>query len=92
MADSRHQTIEKLKEAGFWNEEAVAKLDEEYVEIMLDIYRFTKAEADACSRLKEYELKKALADCLDNPRTFCNVQTVDADLGKFTRKICNHDK
>lgn len=83
---SREDVIRQLKESGFWNEESVEQLDSEYVDIMLDIYRFTKAEADACCRLKDYELRKALANMIDNPRPCYNEQEIDIDLGLFAKR------
>lgn len=92
MVETREQTIQWLESIGCWNEETVSRLDAEYVNVVLDLYRFAKAEADAMRRLKAYEMRKALVEMIEHPRVPENIQEVNADLGLFTRKKCNHDK
>ena len=87
MVESRESVIERLKEGGFWDDEAVSQLDPEYVEILLDIFRFSKATADAYHRLKEYQLKKAIDELLKDPRLLDKFQRVDAELGAFKKRV-----
>ena len=92
MVEMRDQTIQWLESIGCWNEETISRLDAEYVNVVLDLYRFAKAEADAMRKLKAYEMRKALVEMIEHPRVPENIQKVNVDLGLFTRKICNHDK
>lgn len=83
MVETREQTIQWLESIGCWNEETISRLDAEYVNVILDLYRFAKAEADAMRRLKAYEMRKALVEMIEHPRVPENIQEVKADLGLF---------
>ena len=52
MVETREQTIQWLESIGCWNEETISRLDAEDVNVILDLDRFAKAEADALRRLK----------------------------------------
>ena len=83
---TREQVIEELKSAGLWNEDAVKSMRPDFVEAVLDFFRFTEEKCRIEKEQKEKELYESIARMMDNPHSQ-NVQCVDVDLGVFKSRV-----
>ena len=81
---TREQVIEELKSAGFWNEDAVKSMRPDFVDGVLDFFRFTEEKCRIEKEQKGKEMLESIARLTDNPHGQ-NVQCVDVDLGVFKK-------
>lgn len=81
---TREQVIEELKSAGFWNEDAVKNMRPDFIDGVLDFFRFTEEKSRIEKEQKDKELLKSIARLMDNPHRE-NEQCVDVDLGIFKK-------
>lgn len=82
---TREQVIEELKSAGFWNEDAVKNMRPDFVDGVLDFFRFTEEKYRIEKEQKEKEMLASIAQLMDNPHSE-NVQYVDVDFGIFKKR------
>ena len=82
---TREQVIEELKSAGFWNEDAVKNMRPDFVDGVLDFFRFTEEKYRIEKEQKEKEMLESIAQLMDSPHRE-NVQYVDVDLGIFKKR------
>lgn len=82
---TREQVIEELKLAGLWNEDAVKSMRPDFIDGVLDFFRFTEEKFRIEKEQKQKEMYESIARMMDNPHSQ-NAQFVDVDLGIFKRK------
>lgn len=82
---TREQVIEELKNAGLWNEESVKSMRQEFIDGVLDFFRFAEEKFRLEKEQKEKEMYESIARLMDKPHTQ-NAHYVDIDLGVFKRK------
>lgn len=82
---TREQVIEELKSAGFWNEDAVKSMRPDFIDDVLDFFRFTEERCRIEKEQKEKELYESIARMMDNPHSQ-NIQCIDVDLGIFKKR------
>lgn len=82
---TREQVIEELKSAGFWNEDAVKSMRPDFVDGVLDFFRFTEEKCRIEKEQKEKGMLESIAQLMDNPHGQ-NVQCIDVDLGIFKKR------
>ena len=82
---TREQVVEELKSLGLWNEDAVKSVRPDFIDGVLDFFRFTEEKSRIEKEQKDKELLKSIARLMDNPHGQ-NVQCVDVDFGIFKKR------
>lgn len=83
---TREQIIEDLKSAGFWNEDTVKCIRPEFVDAILDFFRFAEEKFRLDKEQKEKGLYESIKRLMDSKSHCENIQHIDVDLGLFTKK------